>query len=104
MLSMFSGRGQGPSAEEEKEFEEDRDRLRDFQFKMMELQVCFQGARGEGGAACFLIAGDLKPSAPHIPARLPRVIVSGFYVRGTAADVDWRGASWFVLSSMRLIS
>ncbi|CAM9358085.1 unnamed protein product, partial [Hapterophycus canaliculatus] len=38
MLSMFSGRGGGTSPEEEKEFEEDRDRLRDFQFKMMELQ------------------------------------------------------------------
>lgn len=42
MLSMFSGGGGGgSSAEEEKEFEEDRDRLRDFQFKMMELQVRF---------------------------------------------------------------
>ncbi|CAM9691052.1 unnamed protein product [Scytosiphon promiscuus] len=42
MLSMFSGRGGGTSAEEEKEFEEDRDRLRDFQFKMMELQELFR--------------------------------------------------------------
>jgi len=39
MLNMFSGGGGGTSAEDEKEFEEDRDRLRDFQFKMMELQV-----------------------------------------------------------------
>eukprot|EP00752_Nemacystus_decipiens_P006686 g6013.t1 len=43
MLSMFSGGGGGgASAEEEKEFEEDRDRLRDFQFKMMELQELFR--------------------------------------------------------------
>lgn len=48
MLSMFSGGGGGgTSAEEEKEFEEDRDRLRDFQFKMMELQVWFGGGGGE---------------------------------------------------------
>lgn len=49
MLSMFSGGGGGgTSAEEEKEFEEDRDRLRDFQFKMMELQV----RRGERCERC----------------------------------------------------
>lgn len=40
MLSMFSGKGVGgSSAEEDAEFEEDKDRLRDFQFKMLELQV-----------------------------------------------------------------
>lgn len=40
MLNMFSGGGGGASsAEEEAEFEEDKDRLRDFQFKMLELQV-----------------------------------------------------------------
>lgn len=40
MLSMFSGgAGTGSSAEDDADLEEDRDRLRDFQFKMIELQV-----------------------------------------------------------------
>lgn len=39
MLNMFSGSGSTSSAEEDSDFEEDRDRLRDFQFKMLELQV-----------------------------------------------------------------
>lgn len=37
MLNMFSG--SKSSAEDDADFEEDRDRLRDFQFKMLELQV-----------------------------------------------------------------
>lgn len=40
MLNMFSGGGSKAStAEEDADFEEDKDRLRDFQFKMLELQV-----------------------------------------------------------------
>lgn len=38
MLSMFSG-GAGSSADDDADLEQDRDRLRDFQFKMIELQV-----------------------------------------------------------------
>lgn len=39
MLNMFSGGASKASAGDDADFEEDRDRLRDFQFKMLELQV-----------------------------------------------------------------
>lgn len=42
MLNMFGGGGGATSREDEAEMEEDRDRLRDFQVKMMELQVSLE--------------------------------------------------------------
>lgn len=45
MLNMFGGGGGTTSPEDEAEMEEDRDRLRDFQVKMMELQVGLEAFR-----------------------------------------------------------
>lgn len=42
MLNMFSGGASKASAGDDADFEEDRDRLRDFQFKMLELQDLFR--------------------------------------------------------------
>ena len=76
MLNMFSGRGGGSTAEEDAELEEDRDRLRDFQFKMLELQVPRHTCTWAAISCIFLVSFHLERQPVRFRTRDPRLAVN----------------------------